>query len=115
RLGEATGAAAADMESHIAARAAANAGLPLAVLRVIADPAERALPQAATAGLGADGGYNPAAVLRRLAGHPPQIVALGAGAIDAHRARGVLRAAGRQLPPRFALGDDSGGEPPGPT
>src|SRR5579863_8093522 len=39
-----TGAAAVDMESHIAADYAAKAGLPFAALRVISDPASRALP-----------------------------------------------------------------------
>ena len=39
-----TGAAAVDMESHIAAAYAAAAGLPFAALRVISDPASRALP-----------------------------------------------------------------------
>ena len=42
-----TGAAAVDMESHIAAAYAANAGLPFAALRVISDPAHRALPELA--------------------------------------------------------------------
>src|ERR1700731_2573430 len=40
-----TGAAAVDMESHIAAAYAAEAGLPFGALRVIADPATRALPE----------------------------------------------------------------------
>ncbi|MGY4344147.1 adenosylhomocysteine nucleosidase [Bradyrhizobium sp. GM7.3] len=39
-----TGAAAVDMESHIAAAYAAEAGLPFAAVRVISDPAHRALP-----------------------------------------------------------------------
>ena len=39
-----TGASAVDMESHIAAAYAAEACLPFAALRVISDPAGRALP-----------------------------------------------------------------------
>src|SRR5712671_6734446 len=38
-----TGAIAVDMESHIAAAYAAEAGLPFAALRVVSDPAGRAL------------------------------------------------------------------------
>ena len=55
RCHQATGAAAADMESHVVARLAAELGLPFAVLRVIADPAEREVPPAALAGMRADG------------------------------------------------------------
>ena len=46
-----TGAAAADMESHIAAAVAANHGLPFAVLRVVSDPASQRIPQVALAGM----------------------------------------------------------------
>ena len=41
-----TGAVAVDMESHIAAQFAADHGVPFAVVRVISDPADRALPSA---------------------------------------------------------------------
>ena len=54
-LSMASGAAAADMESHLVARIAAELALPFAILRVIADPAERELPAAALAGMRADG------------------------------------------------------------
>ena len=39
------------MESHIVAQLAARMRLPFAVLRVIADPAERAIPPAALVGM----------------------------------------------------------------
>ena len=39
-----TGAIAVDMESHIVARIGAAHGLPVAAIRVITDPAVRALP-----------------------------------------------------------------------
>src|SRR5438876_5568506 len=42
-----TGAMAVDMESHIVAAMGAARGLPVAAIRVITDPAVRALPQAA--------------------------------------------------------------------
>ena len=50
-----TGAAVADMESHIAASVAASHGLPFAVLRVVSDPAGQRIPQAALAGMREDG------------------------------------------------------------
>jgi hopanoid-associated phosphorylase len=46
-LFRATGAHAVDMESHIAARFAAERGLPFVVLRVISDDCKRTLPPAA--------------------------------------------------------------------
>ena len=55
-----TGAAAVDMESHIAAAYAAEAGLPFAALRVISDPASRALPALARARDQAERRYRPA-------------------------------------------------------
>jgi hopanoid-associated phosphorylase len=50
-----TRAAAVDMESGAVARAAAQAGIPFVVLRSIADPAHRSLPQAAIGGLSDEG------------------------------------------------------------
>ena len=49
------GAVAVDMESHGAARAAARAGAPFLAIRAIADPADRALPQAAIKAVAPDG------------------------------------------------------------
>ena len=92
-----TGAAAADMESHIAARAAQRFGLPLAALRVIADPAERALPRAAIAALGEDGRPDLWALLRSLFGDPAQLFPLIGVAADARRAMAVLANCARLL------------------
>ncbi len=50
-----SGAAAIDLESHIVAAAAARAGRPFLVLRAICDPADFALPPAASVGLDAAG------------------------------------------------------------
>ena len=55
------------------ARIAAELALPFAVLRVIADPAERALPPAALAGMRTDGGMDVGAVLASLAKSPAPI------------------------------------------
>lgn len=54
-LFERTGARAVDMESHGVAAAAAAAGIPVLVVRVVADPAERTLPRAVLHAVGPDG------------------------------------------------------------
>jgi adenosylhomocysteine nucleosidase len=92
-----TGAAAADMESHIAARAAQRFRLPLAVLRVIADPAERALPGAAITALGKDGRPDLWALLRSLLSDPAQLPGILGVAADARRAMAVLADCARLL------------------
>jgi hopanoid-associated phosphorylase len=98
-----SGAAAVDMESHVAARAAAYHDLPFAVLRVIADPAERALPAAAIAGMGNAGRTDLWAVLRSLASSPAQLRPLLAVAADARAALAVLFKCRRLLGPGFGL------------
>jgi adenosylhomocysteine nucleosidase len=67
---ESSGAAAADMESHGVARAARASGVPLLVLRVIADPAGQSLPRAALSALGPDGSVRAGAVLAALLRRP---------------------------------------------
>ena len=66
-LRAATGAAAVDMESHVAADFAERHGLPFAALRVVCDPAERALPAFAAAALKPNGEPDVVAVLAALA------------------------------------------------
>jgi adenosylhomocysteine nucleosidase len=75
-LHECSRAAVADMESHIAARVAAEHGLPFAVVRVVIDPADQALPPAAEVGLREDGSPDLPAVLQSVARHPTQLPAL---------------------------------------
>src|SRR5881397_3740231 len=65
-----TGAAAVDMESHIAAAYAAEAGLPFAALRVISDPATRALPVLATNAIKANGDIDLRKILSGVARNP---------------------------------------------
>ncbi|GLS47095.1 phosphorylase [Methylobacterium brachythecii] len=65
-LGARTGAAVVDMESHVAADYAAQRGLPFAILRVVCDPAERALPAFAASALKPNGDPDIAAVLAAL-------------------------------------------------
>lgn len=76
RLFGETGAVAVDMESAIAARLAAEKGLPFLVARVIADDARLALPAAALAGVDADGMVRPLATAMALLSRPGEIFAL---------------------------------------
>lgn len=61
-----TGALAVDMESHVAAAYAARHALPFAAIRVVCDPAERALPPFAAAALTPEGEPDIRAVLGAL-------------------------------------------------
>lgn len=88
-LHRATKAAAADMESHIAARAAARHDIPFATIRAVSDTAERTLPKAVLAGMKPDGGANLAGVLGELARRPweaPALIRTGLEAEAAFRA-----------------------------
>lgn len=86
-----TGAAAVDMESHIAARYAARHGLPFAAVRVISDPAHRALPELAAAALKPDGNIDLWKVMRGIARKPSDIRALVSSGRDFNRALRSLR------------------------
>lgn len=90
-LRSATGAAAVDMESHIAAAYAAEAGLPFAALRVISDPANRALPSLARAAIKPNGDIDLRKVLRGVARNPATLRALVSTGIDFNRALRSLR------------------------
>ncbi len=85
-LHAATGAIAIDLESHLVARAASRAGKPFLVLRAIADPASRALPEAALIGLDASGRPALNRVLLSVLRNPRQIPALLRLAGDTRRA-----------------------------
>jgi len=86
-----TGAAAVDMESHIAAAYAAEAGLPFAALRVISDPASRALPALAMSAIKPNGDIDLRKVLRGVARNPTTLRALVSTGIDFNRALRSLR------------------------
>jgi len=86
-----TGAVAVDMESHIAAAYAEEAGLPFAALRVISDPAGRALPSLATGAIKANGEIDLRKVLRALARNPLTLRALVSTGLDFNRALRSLR------------------------
>src|SRR3979411_514106 len=86
-----TGAAAVDMESHIAAAYAAEAGLPFAALRVISDPPRRAVPSLAMSAIKPNGDIDLRKVLRGVARNPSTLRALVSTGIDFNRALRSLR------------------------
>lgn len=90
-LRNATGAAAVDMESHIAADVARRHGVPFAAIRVISDAANEELPPAALVGMRPDGGIALGAVLASLARQPSQLPALIRTGRHAGHAHKVLR------------------------
>jgi hopanoid-associated phosphorylase len=87
----ASAALAVDMESHIVARLAQAKGLPLAVCRVVLDPAQRSVPTAALAAMGADGRIDLPALLHALFMRPNQLPALLRLGYDAYRAKQALQ------------------------
>lgn len=100
---EATGAVAVDMESHGVAQAAAEAGVPLLVVRAVADPAARAIPSSALVALTPEGRVRMPKLVAALIARPWEIVPLVA---LARESRAALRALGRVAaldPARFAL------------
>ncbi len=91
-LWNATGAGAVDMESGHVAEIAAHYGLPFTVLRVVLDPAHRALPLSALAGTREDGNTDPMAVIISLMRRPGDLPGLLRLADDTRKAsRALLR------------------------
>ena len=103
RLHAETGAAAVDMESHVAARIAAAHRIPFASCRVIMDAAHKSLPPAAMVDLHDDRTPNVLAVLRSLLKQPSQLSALVHTALDARVARSALRRGRHRLGAQFAF------------
>ena len=104
-LHRATGAAAVDTESHIAAAIAAAHGLPFAAFRVVVDSVRRSLPPAASVALKPDGNISRGAVLGSLARTPAQLPSLLRTAIDARTAFRALLRGRRLLGPGLAYPD----------
>lgn len=86
-----TNAVGVDMESHIAAGYAASAGLPFTAVRVISDPASRALPEIAANALKPDGNIDIWKVLRGIARKPSAIPDLMRTSRDFNQAIAALR------------------------
>jgi hopanoid-associated phosphorylase len=93
-----TGAAAVDMESHIAAAYAAEAGLPFAALRVISDPAHRALPALARKAIKPNGDIDLPKILGSVVRNPRTLRALVSTGLDFNRALRSLRGCRGFLP-----------------
>jgi adenosylhomocysteine nucleosidase len=93
-LREATGALAADMESHAVADAASAATKPFIVVRAISDPADQALPDAAIRLLGPEGEIRPTALIGVIT-RPWELIRLLGLGLQTRRALGTLRKAVR--------------------
>jgi hopanoid-associated phosphorylase len=106
-----TGALAVDMESHIVAAVGAAHGLPVAAMRVITDPAERALPTSAVVAMRPNGTTNIGAMIRAVLKRPREIPALFQTAFDALAARATLIRGRHLLAPVFLRVDSLEGEP----
>ena len=91
RLFRASGAAAVDMESHVAAAVAAAAKLPFLAVRAVADPAGRAIPRAAMAGLDAEGRTLVLPVILALTKRPGELPGLLRLAADSRAGFATLR------------------------
>ena len=104
-LWKGTGAAAVDMESGAAAAVAEYHGLPFAVLRVIIDPAHRAIPVSATVGARENGTTDALAVIRSLMRKPGDLGEIIRLADDARRANRSLFRCRKALGPFFSLLD----------
>jgi hopanoid-associated phosphorylase len=92
RINRELGAAAVDMESHVAARVAARHGLPFAVMRVVSDTTERDLAPAFFVCMRPDGGIDYTAMRRSILKNPAQIPSLIRTGIEVEGAfRALLR------------------------
>lgn len=96
-------AIAVDLESAGAALACTEAGKPFAVLRAIADPASRAIPPSALAGLTPLGRMDPLAVVRRLLANPGDLTGTMKLGLETRTALRALADAARRLGPSFGF------------
>lgn len=90
-----------DMESGFLAKAAEDAGLPFAVLRVVCDPADRSLPPIAGSVLSPEGGLQIGKLICDVVRHPTQIgglIHLGQDAALARKAMISFLTAQTQTP-----------------
>jgi adenosylhomocysteine nucleosidase len=100
-LRRATEAAGVDMESLIAGQYARKQRAPFAILRAVADPADRDLPPLALKALDSHGGIDARAVIRELIRSPVQFAGLRALAADSRAAFRALKRCRGLLPGLF--------------
>jgi len=111
RVAGRSGAIAVDMESYGVALAACDAGVPLAVIRAVSDPAGRAVPAAAAAAVGADGRIHPGRLVGGLVRRPGDIAGMWRVGRDGQAAfRSLRRVAVRIVPFGFCLALETGEE-----
>lgn len=96
-------ALAVDMESHVAAAAAAMVQLPFAILRCVSDEATAALPPAIAVSMAAGGELAFAAILASILRHPRQLPALVRTTVGFVRAFATLGPTARACGPRLAF------------
>jgi hypothetical protein len=104
RAFQTTFAAALDTDSHAVAEVAIAAGLPLLVVRAVAEPAEEMRPTVAFAANGADGQPRSLAVVGHLAKRPWEIPAAWRFSKNGRLALDALRRATSIGPDPFAFG-----------
>jgi adenosylhomocysteine nucleosidase len=102
-LHETTGALAADMESHLAARAAAEAGMPFAVLRCISDEAAASLPPAIAVAMKPGGGLASGQIVMSIVRKPSQLTDIMHSVLGFRRAFATFAIGARAVGPRFAF------------
>ncbi|ARJ67364.1 nucleoside phosphorylase [Magnetospirillum sp. ME-1] len=97
------GASVVDMESGAMARVAARAGKPFAVLRAVADPADRGLPKSVFVGLAPDGSPRPWAVMGALLRRPWELPGLIRVGLDSRAALVALGDAVKVVGPSLGV------------
>jgi adenosylhomocysteine nucleosidase len=102
RLRALTGAVAVDMESHLVARLAASHGLAFTAVRVVIDPADRAVPPAALLAMAPGGSTDISSMVWDVLARPSQLSLLLRLAADAYAARTALVRLRRALGPGFS-------------
>ena len=96
-------ALAVDMESHVAAKVAAQHRLPFAIVRIISDEVGHLLPHAITVSMRPDGGIHTAAMIRSLAANPRQVGDVTKTMASFAKGFRGLKAGVRLLGPRMAF------------